>query len=116
MPMPMWGYYDSGGMGWWMILSSLFWLILAGIIVWAVVRWLSRLSTRPAAPSYVPPQAPAPQPQTALDILKVRYARGEIDAATFRAMRAQIEESATPVPELPPTWTPQGQEPVPSGR
>jgi putative membrane protein len=102
--MPMWGYYATGGMAWWMILSSLFWLALAAVVVWAIVRWLSSAS-RSTAPRA--PQEPAQL--SALDILKMRYARGEIDTATFQAMRAQLEE--TPVT---PTRTP--QEPLSSGR
>ncbi len=32
----------------------------------------------------------------ALDILQQRFARGEIDAATYQQMRAQLEASARP--------------------
>jgi putative membrane protein len=102
----MWGYYASGGMGWWMILSSLFWLGLAAVVVWALVRWLSSESASgPMAPRtlHEPPQL------SALDILKARYARGEIDTATFQAMRAQLEETPNT-----PMRTPQA--PIPSGR
>ena len=83
--MPMWGYYATGGMAWWMILSSLFWLALAAVVVWALVRWLSS-----AARSTVPPVPHEPSQLSALDILKARYARGEIDTATFQTMCAQI--------------------------
>jgi putative membrane protein len=82
--MPMWGYYAGGGMGWWLILTSIFWLVLAGIAVWAVVSWLSRAS-RGTTPPQMPPQ------QSALGILNARYARGEIDTATYQAMREQLE-------------------------
>jgi len=80
----MWGYSAGGGMGWWMILSSIFWLALAGIAVWALVSWLGRAS-RPTPPTQVPSQP------SALDILKARYARSEIDTATYHAMREQLE-------------------------
>ena len=87
--MPMWGYNATGGMGWWMILSSLFWLGLAAIVVWALVRWLSSasrsmMSRGPNEPAHL----------SAMDILKARYARGEIDEATFERMRAQLETPA----------------------
>jgi putative membrane protein len=101
--MPMWGYYATGGMGWWMIVSSLFWLGLAAVVVWALVRWLSSAS-RSTTP--LGPHEPA-QP-SALEILEARYARGEIDTATFQMMRAQLEE-----PPVTPAQTP--QEPIPSG-
>lgn len=97
MPM-MWGYYDNGGMVVWAIISSLFWLGLAAVAVWALVRWLSRAS-RPTSP-------PTAQP-SALDILKARYAHGEIDAATFQQMRADLE-----APQTPPASY---REPLPSG-
>jgi putative membrane protein len=79
----MWGYYDGGGMAWWMIASSVFWLGLAAIAVWALVRWLSR-DARPTPPPQLPSQP------SALDILQTRYARGEIDTATYQSMREQL--------------------------
>ncbi len=91
--MPMWGYYTGGaGMGWWMVVSSLFWLVLAAVVVWALVRWLSSAS-RPTAPRA--PDGPTSAQASALDILKARYARGEIDTATFQAMRAELEATDT---------------------
>lgn len=98
----MWGYYyNNAGMALWGIIVSLFWLGLAAIAVWALVRWLGRASR-----STLPPQVPSQQ--SALDILKVRYARGEIDTATYQSMREQLE---------PPTGIMQGsREAVPSGR
>ena len=100
----MWGYYATGGMGWWMILSSLFWLGLAAVVVWALVRWLSSASGPMA------PRTPhEPTQLSGLDVLKARYARGEIDTATFQAMRAQLVE-----PPVTPARTP--QEPIPSRR
>src|SRR5262249_38994147 len=101
--MPMWGYYAPGGMVWWMILSSLFWLGLAAVAVWALVRWLSREAQWTANRPQEPTQ------QTALDILKARYARGEIDTATFQTMRAQIAATSA-------TSARTSQEAAPSGR
>ena len=84
----MWGY----GYGWqgmlWMGLGSLFWLVLLGLAIWLLVRWLSRTS-HPATPSY-PGNSPTP---SAMEILRQRYARGEIDTETFQAMRARLEET-----------------------
>lgn len=85
MPMPMWGY--PAGYGWagffWMALSTLFWLALLGLLVWALVRWLSPHRSRGETP-------PAPPP-SALDVLNQRYARGEIDEPTYLRMREQLE-------------------------
>jgi putative membrane protein len=100
----MWGYSATGEMGWWMILSSLFWLILAAVVVWAVVRWLSS-----ASQSTTHDRLHEPAQLSAVDILKARYARGEIDTATFQMMRAQVEK-----PSVAPPRTP--HEPIPGGR
>jgi uncharacterized membrane protein len=84
--MPMWGYYDAGGMAWWMVLSSLFWLLLIGIAVWALVRWVSHQTrTRPDHPTGGPAVGPS-----AAEILRQRYARGEIDESTFERMRQHL--------------------------
>ena len=92
--MPMYNYPGMSGasMTLWMIVMTLFWVAVAALIVWALVRLTSR-SSRNAGTSYPKGQ------QTATDILKARYARGEIDAATFRDMMAQLnaaDESASP--------------------
>lgn len=80
----MWGY-NMTGMSWWMIVSSLLWLGLVAIAVWAFARWASRptqrdLSSTPPAPS-------------ATEILRQRFARGEIDGDTFARMQRQLEAS-----------------------
>lgn len=55
--------------------------------MWALVRWVSRASR--TTPPPLPPQTPSQQ--SALDILKARYVRGEIDTATYYAMREELE-------------------------
>ena len=98
MPMPMHYYPEMTGAtsGWmtaWMIVSTLFWLGLAAVIIWALVRLASRFGRGPhiSGSSGRPPAA---------DIVRARYASGEIDAATFREMMAQLAapgDVATPV-------------------
>ncbi len=80
MPMMWYGY--SWGSVFVMLLNMVFWAAILGLLVWALVRWLTtRTSTsEPTGPS-------------AMDILRQRYARGEIDTATFEQMRAQLEAS-----------------------
>jgi uncharacterized membrane protein len=86
----MWGYYMGSGMAWWMIISSLLWLGLAAVAVWALVRWLASTRSPDAARSRDLPTQQTPQ-ASALDILKTRYARSEIDTPTFQAMRTELE-------------------------
>jgi hypothetical protein len=89
-------------MGFW----PLFPLLWIGIIVffcWSASRWLSgrdrhRHFYAPGeavrGPFYVPGQAPF-EPD-ALEILRRRYASGEIDGTTFDQMRERLESSAQP--------------------
>lgn len=77
----MWGMMDGYGWGWaWGIGHMLLWwvLIILGIVV--LVRWLGR--STPGSP-----QAPS---ETALDILKKRYVRGEIGKEEFDEKKRDI--------------------------
>jgi putative membrane protein len=77
----MWGT-DGWGWSWGMgIIHGLLWwvILILGIIV--LVRLLGRDASRtPAAPS----------PETALDILKKRYARGEIGKQEFEEKKRDL--------------------------
>jgi putative membrane protein len=75
----MWGPYWQAGMGWWMIIPALFWIALLVAIIWGVAR----LTSGRGAPQ-------APPGSTAEEILRQRYARGEIDAQTYEEMRSRI--------------------------
>ena len=66
----MWGY----GM-WW---SGLIWLVLIAALVWTLVA-----TNRPGRPTR----------PNALDILEERFARGEIDADTYRSTRTELERN-----------------------
>lgn len=60
-------------------LSILFWiLIIAGVVL--IVRWLT---VRDGQGKVSPADSP-------LDILKTRYAKGEIDKGTFETMKRDI--------------------------
>lgn len=77
----MWGGMD--GWGWWgmgIVHGLLWWAILVlGIIV--LVRLLGRDSRRGSG---------APAQETALDILKKRYARGEIGREEFEEKKRDL--------------------------
>lgn len=72
--------------------SRIFWfvLLIAGILLLinAIIR--SR-AARPFYQHYYHPQAP--QQFSAMEILRQRYARGEIDGVTFDQMRERLEAS-----------------------
>lgn len=81
----MWGY--GFGWGWFMMMfGGILWIAVLAILAWALIRWLGRKaptsgSSTPASPS-------------ALEILQQRYARGEIDTATFEQMRERLQATA----------------------
>ena len=71
----------AGRNGGWMIIPTLFWLAPLGVVIWGVVRLTSG---RGASSGRNVMQAPPDL--TAEEILKRRYASGEIDAQTYESM------------------------------
>ncbi|HZR40572.1 MAG TPA: SHOCT domain-containing protein [Ktedonobacteraceae bacterium] len=85
----MWGY----GFGWFsmtlMMLGSTIWIALLIVLTWALIRWLNNRTAKPLQPGGGP---------TAMEILRQRYARGEIDTATFEHTRERLE-ATVPAPQ-----------------
>ena len=82
----MWGY-DFGWGGFLMSFGMVPWIALLVVLVWAVIRWFTTKTTvSPRQESATPVGGPS-----ALEMLRQRYAGGEIDTATFEQMRAQLE-------------------------
>ena len=73
MMFPGYPYMDQGWMGWMIAASALFWVAVAALVVFAVVRL-----------------APTRKRGDALSVLDQRLARGEIDAEDYRARRSLI--------------------------
>ncbi len=86
--MPMWNW-DYGMTGWpmvfWMVIILLGLLTLAGLLVWAVTRQ-NRTETPVGRAN-----------PSALEILRERYARGELDRAAYDEMRERLERTERPV-------------------
>lgn len=72
---------DWGGMFLAMLLNAVVWVALISLLIWAMSRFII-----PRTPS----AGPIERGPSALDILRQRYARGEIDAATYERMRQQL--------------------------
>ncbi len=70
----MWHGYD--GMGLWMVLDGILWVVLLGAILGLALRVLRR-------------RAPG-EPLDALEIAERRYARGQIDAEELAEMRRNL--------------------------
>ncbi len=84
----MWGY--GFGWGWWLMpVVMLPCIALVVILVWAAIRWLGSKTT--ASSLYMTTTQPGGP--SALEILQQRYARGEIDTATFEQMRERLVAS-----------------------
>jgi putative membrane protein len=84
----IWGYGLSWGGMFLMSIGMVLWIALLVVLVWAVIRWLDRRTSVPGPGPAVPVNEPS-----ALEILRRRYARGEIDTATFEQMCERLERS-----------------------
>jgi putative membrane protein len=87
-------FLDGGWHGWLGLafagLSLLFWVALIALIVWAVSRWIApRMRGGTAAPLMAGAAMGMAQP-SAIELLRQRYARGEIDTTTFEQMTERI--------------------------
>jgi len=91
----LWGYAWGWPMMLMMTLGSLLWIALLALLVWAFVRWLNNRN------GFMPMQQST---LSAMEILRQRYARGEIDDATFERMKAQLGENE---PAVKPYQAPQ---------
>lgn len=78
----MFGYSWAWPMMLWMGLGWIFWLAVIGLVVWLIVRALDRRGATRGEQS--------PSELSAQETLRQRYARGEIDAATYEQMRERL--------------------------
>jgi putative membrane protein len=95
-PNPPWGGPEGGGPmfvqheSWWMglehLLPIVLFAVLVGVVVWGVLRLTSH-----EAPRMLTAGAPAAPPRDhALEELRVRYARGEVDRTEYLERSADL--------------------------
>ncbi len=77
--------FGFGGFG--MLFGFLFWIVIAGLIVWALAQAIPRLTT-PNAGTHS--SATASKDDFALEILKQRFAKGEITREEYDDMRLNL--------------------------
>ena len=75
-----------------LFVAKFFWIVILALLIGFMIRRFSLRHAYRYAYQYGTPTA---QP-SALDILRQRYARGEIDAVTFDQMRERLEASSGP--------------------
>ncbi len=81
-----WGEFGGWGMGLGILLMILFWaLVILGIV--AVVRWLSWESQGRRERA----EGARPRDKTPLEIVRERYARGEIDRDEYEQKRRDLQ-------------------------
>jgi len=92
--MPGWGPYVHQD-AWWQsgfhLLPLLLFVIFIGVLVWGVLRMSSQGAFTRAMPAGPPPR------DQALDELRVRYARGELDRRDFLERSADL--GGPPIPD-----------------
>jgi uncharacterized membrane protein len=91
-----WGFHGIGLLLPLLFFGKFFWILLLALLIWGLVRRFSSRN-RPMpfyghAPFYHP--GVPPTQASAMEILRQRYARGEIDAVTFDQMRERLESSS----------------------
>jgi len=96
-----WVYEHMRGdeFGWWpgTLLSALSTVLLVALFIglaWALLRWFFPYIQPIMADIFDRPADLASQEPSALEILRRRYAAGEIDADTFEQMRERLESSS----------------------
>ena len=75
-----------------LFVAKFFWIVILALLIGVMIRRFSLRHAYRYAYQYGTPSAQA----SALDILRQRYARGEIDAITFDQMRERLEASSGP--------------------
>jgi uncharacterized membrane protein len=79
-----------------LFLAKFFWIVLLLLFIGLLIRRFSFKHAYRYAYMYGTPYGTPTAQSSALDILRQRYARGEIDAVTYDQMRERLEASSGP--------------------
>jgi putative membrane protein len=79
-----------------LFLAKFFWIVLLVLFIGLLIRRFSYRHAYRYAYMYSTPYGTPAAQASALDILRQRYARGEIDAVTYDQMRERLEASSAP--------------------
>jgi putative membrane protein len=82
----MMGGFGMGFGGFGFLLMAVFWIVIVVAAIWLVGNLFPRSDRG---------QSPANAPESAVDIVKRRYARGEISKDEFEAIRHSLEQPTT---------------------
>ena len=89
----MYGEHWGGGAGLWPL--HLFCLVIIGLLIWGAISWWNHRGRR--LDSFLAGMRREEPDSTsgldAMEVVRQRYARGEIDAITFEQMRERLEGS-----------------------
>ncbi len=80
----MWDGHD--GMGWWMVWGSILWIIFVVAVVLAAVRLIGGSGGGTDSRT----RGSLPRAETPLDIVRRRYAAGEISREEYEQMRHDL--------------------------
>jgi putative membrane protein len=79
-----------------LFLAKFFWIVLLVLFIGLLIRRFSFRHAYRYGYMYGTPYGTPTAQSSALDILRQRYARGEIDAVTYDQMRERLEASSGP--------------------
>ena len=93
--MDRFGPHPDFGFGWWpdmlfSVLGTLFWLALLVGLAFLLLKWVLP-NIRPVIANMFGPQAMMREELPPMEILRRRYAAGEIDTQTFEQMRERLD-------------------------
>lgn len=80
----MWDGHD--GMGWWMLWGSILWIVFIVAVIVVTVQLAGASNRKGASSGHTMP----PPAETPLDILRRRYASGELSRDEFEQMRRDL--------------------------